>query len=152
MTAKTTSKKVLVMTPTFERISKATIVSTFVSALLMGVSFNALAQDINGVWRTELTDEGYLEVNIEACDTNLLCGTILRARDTQGNEQPYEHTGKRMIWDMVASGPTNWGDGKIWDPRNDRTVNSRLELSGDTLLVSGCVFRLCQTQTWQCQL
>jgi uncharacterized protein (DUF2147 family) len=140
------------MTPAFERISKATIVSTFVSALLMGVSFNALAQDINGVWRTELTDEGYLEVNIEACDTNLLCGTILRARDPQGNEQPYEHTGKRMIWDMVASGPTTWEDGEIWDPRRDRNFNSRMELSGDTLLVSGCVFRICQTQTWQRQL
>jgi uncharacterized protein (DUF2147 family) len=57
-----------------------------------------------------------------------------------------------MIWDMLASGPTNWGDGKIWNPRNDRTVNSSLELSGDTLLVSGCVFRICQTQTWQRQL
>lgn len=100
------------MPPTFERISKATIVSTFVSALLMGASFSALAQDINGLWRTELTEQGYLEVNIEACDTNMLCGTILRARDLEGNEQPYEHTGKRMIWDMVASGPTNWDDGK----------------------------------------
>ncbi len=140
------------MTPTFERISKATIVSTFVSALLMGASLSAQAQDINGLWRTELTEQGYLEVSIEACETNMLCGTILRARDPEGNEQPYEHTGKRMIWGMVASGPTNWGDGKIWDPRNDRTVNSRLELSGDTLLVTGCMFRICQTQNWQRQL
>jgi uncharacterized protein (DUF2147 family) len=118
----------------------------------MGASFSALAQDINGLWRTELTDDGYLEVSIEACDANMMCGTILRARDPEGNEQPYEHTGKRMIWDMVASGPTNWGDGKIWDPRTDRTVNLRLELSGDTLLVTGCMFRICQTQNWQRQL
>ena len=140
------------MTPALQRISNAALVSTFVSALLMSVSFSALAQDVHGIWRTELTEDGYLEVSIAACETNLLCGTILRARDPQGNEQPYEHTGKRMIWDMLASGPTNWGDGKIWNPRNDRTVNSSLELSGDTLLVSGCVFRICQTQTWQRQL
>jgi uncharacterized protein (DUF2147 family) len=140
------------MTPALQRKSNTALVSTFVSALLMSVSFSALAQDVQGIWRTELTEDGYLEVSIAACDTNLLCGTILRARDPQGNEQPYEHSGKRMIWDMLASGPTNWGDGKIWDPRNDRTVNSRLELSGDTLLVTGCMFRICQTQTWQRQL
>lgn len=125
--------------------------AAFISTLLMGVSFSALAQDINGLWRTELTEEGYLEVSIETCETNMLCGTILRARDLEGDEQPYEHTGKRMIWDMVASGPANWADGQIWDPRNDRTFRSRMELSGDTLLVSGCVFRICQTQTWQRQ-
>lgn len=125
--------------------------AAFVSALLMSTSLTALAQDINGLWRTELTEEGYLEVSIETCETNMLCGTILRARDLEGNEQPYEHTGKRMIWDMVASGPANWADGQIWDPRNDRTFRSRMELSGDTLLVSGCVFRICQTQTWQRQ-
>lgn len=136
------------MTSILTRVCSAALFST----MLIGVSQGALAQDIHGVCRTELTDEGYLEVNIEACDTNLLCGTILRARDPQGNEQPYEHTGKRMIWDMVASGPTKWEDGQIWDPRRDRNFRSHMELSGDTLLVSGCAFRICQTQTWQRQL
>ena len=140
------------MTLAHKRLRNAALVSTCVSALLMGASFSALAQDINGLWRTELTDDGYLEVNIDVCETDKVCGTIVRARDPEGNEQPYEHAGKRMIWDMVASGSTNWDDGKIWDPRNDRTVNSRLELSGDTLLVTGCMFRICQTQTWQRQL
>lgn len=133
------------MTPDFMRMRDTVLFFT----LMMGVSAHVSAQDIHGIWRTELTEEGYLEVNIEACDANMLCGTILRARDPQGNEQPYEHTGKRMIWDMVASGPTNWVDGQIWDPRKDRTFKSRLELSGDSLMVSGCVFRICQTQTWQ---
>jgi uncharacterized protein (DUF2147 family) len=120
-----------------------------VSVMLMWLPLAAMAQDVAGVWRTELTEEGHLEVHIEACGATILCGTIVRARDLDGNEQPYEHTGKRMIWDMVASSPTSWIDGQIWDPRDDRTYSSRMELSEGNLLVSGCVFRICQTQTWK---
>lgn len=116
--------------------------------LMAGASDVVVAQEINGIWRTEMSEEGYLEIRIEECGATL-CGTILRALDPEGNEGPYEHTGKRMIWDMVASGPANWVDGQIWDPRTNRTYQSRMELSGDRLLVSGCVFRICQTQTWQ---
>ncbi|MDP2284081.1 MAG: hypothetical protein Q8L06_08070, partial [Pseudohongiella sp.] len=76
------------MTSILNRVCSAALIST----VLIGASQGALAQDIHGIWRTELTEEGYLEVNIEACDANMLCGTILRARDPQGNEQPYEHT------------------------------------------------------------
>lgn len=128
------------------RIAPSRVVVVFV--LLICAPLNATAQDVSGIWRTEPTEQGHLEVRIESCGSSMLCGTILRARDLEGNEQPYEHTGKQMIWDMVASGPTSWNDGQIWDPRTDRTYNSRMELSGDSLLVSGCVFRICQTQTW----
>jgi uncharacterized protein (DUF2147 family) len=38
---------------------------------------------------------------------------------------------------------------RIWDPRNDRTFNSRMETRGDTLVVSGCVMGICQRQQWQ---
>jgi uncharacterized protein (DUF2147 family) len=117
--------------------------------MLICMPLAAMAQDVTGIWRTELTEEGHLEVQIEACGDTTLCGTILRARDLDGNEQPYEYAGKRMIWDMVASSPTSWVDGQIWDPRDNRTYRSRMQLSEGNLLVSGCVLRICQTQTWK---
>lgn len=121
----------------------------FTCALAIGVPIAAVAQDATGIWRTEATEEGYLEVQIAPCGQAALCGTILHARDVQGRQQPYEHTGKAMIWDMVTDGPTTWSNGRIWDPRNDRTFRSRMELSGDRLLVSGCVLGICQSQVWK---
>ena len=109
----------------------------------------AMAQDATGLWRTEATQEGYLEVQIEPCGEGL-CGTILRARDLQGQEQPYPHVGRWMIRDMTPTGAGTWANGQIWDPRNDRTFRSRMQLTGRTLAVSGCVLGIfCQNQTWQ---
>jgi len=108
----------------------------------------AFAQDARGLWRTEATDQGYLEIRIAACGA-ALCGTIERARDTAGVEGPYEHLGRQLVWDMVPDGAGQWNSGKIWDPRNGRTFNSRMELDGGTLVVSGCVLGICQTQRWQ---
>lgn len=109
----------------------------------------ALADSAQGLWRTEPTDQGYLEVSIAPCQGGALCGTILRARDQAGREQPYPHTGRQMIWAMIPEGEGQWRDGRIWDPRNDRTFNSRMETRGDTLVVSGCVMGICQRQQWQ---
>jgi uncharacterized protein (DUF2147 family) len=109
----------------------------------------ALADDARGLWRTEPTGQGYLEVQVALCDGGALCGTILRARDLQGQEQPYPHIGRHMIWAMVPDGPGRWRDGRIWDPRNDRIFNSRMEAEGDRLIVSGCVMGFCQRQLWQ---
>jgi uncharacterized protein (DUF2147 family) len=54
-----------------------------------------------------------------------------------------------MIWDMVADGPRKWSGGQIWDPRNDRTFASKMALSGNRLIVAGCVLGICQRQNWQ---
>lgn len=107
----------------------------------------ATAQDATGVWRTEATQEGHLEVQVAPCGA-ALCGTILRARDLQGREQPYPHVGRWMIRNMAPTGPDSWGNGQIWDPRNDRTFRSRMELSGNNLAVSGCVLGFCESQIW----
>lgn len=120
----------------------------FALALLTAAPLQATAQDATGLWRSEATDEGYIEVRIAPCGA-ALCGTIQRARDLAGVEQPYPHSGKRMIWDMVADGPGKWSDGQIWDPRNDRTFASRMELKGNRLIVAGCVLGICQRQDWQ---
>lgn len=109
----------------------------------------ASAQDASGIWRTESSDQGYLEVQVAPCGGKALCGTILRARDLTGTEQPYPHTGNRMIRDMQPDGPGRWSKGRIWDPRIDRTFNSHMTLAGNRLKVSGCLLSVCQEQTWQ---
>lgn len=108
----------------------------------------AHAQDVTGLWRTPANEQGYLEIDLRNCGS-AICGTIARARDLQGQVGPYEHVGKRMIWDMMPTDSADvWKGGKIWDPRNGRTFNSRMTLAGNELSVAGCVLGICQSQTW----
>ena len=117
-------------------------------ALMVFHPATAEAKDATGLWRTISTDEGYLEVKIAPCNGGALCGTILRARDPGGSEQPYEHTGKLMIRDMKPQASGIWGGGRIWDPRNGMTFDSKMSLAGRQLTVSGCFLGFCQEQTW----
>lgn len=108
---------------------------------------NAWAQDARGLWQTEMTSEGALEIRISSCGS-VLCGVIETARTPDGSAAEYPHLGKQMIWDMMADGAASWSNGKIWDPRNDRTFNSKMALNGNSLSVSGCFLGICQRQTW----
>lgn len=115
-------------------------------ALLAG---GAMAEDVLGTWRTEATVDGYLEVRISNCG-QALCGEIVRARNPQGIEGPFEHIGRQMIWGMSpTSQPNAWDGGQIWDPISDRTFNSRMELTDAGLMVSGCVLGICRSQRWR---
>jgi len=136
------------VSPVRTRFCRAMGQSLLAIGLTLAMPLTAAAQDATGLWRTEATPEGYLEVRIAPCGS-ALCGTILRARDLQGREQPYPHVGRWMIRDMAPTGAGTWGRGQIWDPRNDRTFRSRMELSGSSLAVSGCVLGICQSQTWR---
>ena len=109
---------------------------------------SAVAQDISGLWRTPANAQGHLEIEFQNCGA-ALCGTIVRARNPEGETALYEHVGKRMIWDMMpADEAASWNGGKIWDPRNGRTFNSRMTLRDNQLDVAGCVLGICQSQTW----
>jgi len=108
----------------------------------------AFAQDATGIWRTEATERGHLEIEISSCGA-MYCGTIVGARGPQGQTGPYEHMGRRLIWDMQPDGAGSWSGGKIWDPRNGRSYNSRMTLSGGQLTVSGCLLSVCKSQVWR---
>lgn len=122
--------------------------------LLVLLAFNSLfiptktlASDVLGLWRTEPTEQGTLEVRVSTCGQKV-CGVIETARDPNGDVASYPHIGKYMIWDMTPNGEDSWNKGKIWDPRNDRTFSSKMAVSGDQLTVSGCLLGLCRTQVW----
>jgi len=117
-------------------------------SLVMATSVNA--QDLAGIWQTEPGDTGgFLHVTIAPCGDKI-CGQINRAFDKDAQVvEPYEHAGKPIIWDMTQNGDGKWADGKIWAPDRDKTYNSKMELSGSDLKVSGCVLVICRSQTWR---
>lgn len=108
----------------------------------------ANADPVIGLWKTQADDNGnFGHVEIYACETSI-CGVIRKAYDASGAERPSDNIGKRMIWDMGAQGDGSYGGGKIWAPDRDKTYNSKMALSGDSLKVSGCVLGICRAQTW----
>ena len=109
----------------------------------------ASADPVLGTYQTQPGDEGnFAHVEIYQCEASI-CGVIRKAFDGAGKQIESDTVGKRMIWGMKAQGGGKYGKGKIWAPDRDKTYNSRMELAGSTLKVSGCVLGICRGQTWQ---
>jgi len=54
----------------------------------------------------------------------------------------------RILTGFIPDG-SRW-KGKVYDPRSGRTYQSFLEVRSDgTLALTGCVWKLCQTQRWR---
>ena len=106
----------------------------------------ALADPVEGMWKTEVDDGAYAHVAIAPCGAKL-CGTIARTFNASG-EYASPNIGKPIVWDMVAKGDGAYGDGKIWQPSTDKIYRSKMALSGNTLKVSGCVGPICKGQSW----
>ncbi|TMV07898.1 DUF2147 domain-containing protein [Ruegeria sediminis] len=121
------------------------------SALGLGLAGGALADPVEGLWKTAEGDEGgYLHVTIAPCGS-AICGTIDNAFDAAGDESlDYEHLGKQIIWDMIPEGDGTYDKGKIWAPDSDKTYRSKMSLDGNALTVEGCVVGglICRGQVW----
>lgn len=119
--------------------------------LAMSLATGAAADPAEGTWKTQPGDTGgYLHVTIASCGSSV-CGTIKTAFDENGAvSTDYEHLGKKMIWDMNADGDGSYSGGKVWAPDSDKTYNSKMSLSGNTLVVKGCVAGglICRGQDW----
>jgi uncharacterized protein (DUF2147 family) len=110
----------------------------------------ALADPIEGLWKTLPDDNGnYGYVEVKPC-ADKLCGALVKAFDPAGKDRPSENIGKNIVWDMVAAGAGSYTDGKVWAPDRDRTYASTMQKTGDTLAVSGCVLGglICRAQDW----
>lgn len=121
------------------------------AAVTLAFSSGASAQDAAGLWQTEPGDTGgFLHVAVAPCGAKI-CGTIQTAFGA--DRKPianYEHQGKPIIWDMDGNAADGWSGGRIWAPDRDKTYRSKMELSGDRLIVSGCVAGglICRSQNW----
>lgn len=111
----------------------------------------ALAADpVEGLWQTAPDDNGkFGHVEIAPCGA-AICGTLMRSFDASGAEIASPNIGRQIVWDMVANGDGSYGGGKVWAPDRDKTYRAKMQLSGDSLAVSGCVLGgiICRAQGW----
>ena len=107
------------------------------------------ADPIYGLWQTIPDDNGnFGHIEVQDCD-GTICGVLMISFDTAGKSIESDNIGKRIIWNMKSKGDGKYGGGKIWSPDTDKTYASKLELVGDELKVSGCVFIVCRDGgTW----
>ena len=107
------------------------------------------ADPIYGLWQTIPDDNGnFGHIEVQDCD-GTICGVLMISFDTAGKSIESDNIGKRIIWNMKSKGDGKYGGGKIWSPDTGKTYASKLELVGDELKVSGCVFIVCRDGgTW----
>ncbi len=117
------------------------------AALALAPSF-ALADPVHGMWKTDVDDGSYALVEMGSCSGGKTCGWIRRTFDNSGEYQS-ENIGKVLVINMENAGGGGY-KGSVWRPANDKTYIGKMELSGDTLSLSGCVAGglLCKAQTW----
>lgn len=113
---------------------------------VLGFAGAAIADPVEGTWKTQVDDGAYAYVKVSPCG-GALCGTIARTFNQTG-EYKSENLGKKLVWDMKPAGGGAYKDGQIWQPSTDKTFRSKMALSGNTLKVSGCVGPICKKQTW----
>ena len=124
---------------------KTILTAAVASFLMLGA---AHAEPLLGTWQTAKDDNGnfgHIEV---APYGDALCGTLIKSFDSAGAVIPSDHTGSHII---SATKPRGDGEyrGKVFSPDRGKTYNSKLQLTGDTLSVSGCVFGICRDGgTW----
>ncbi len=111
----------------------------------------AVADPLEGNWRTIPDDNGNSGlIRIAPCGA-ALCGTLVAAFDGSGNQIDSDDLGRQIITETVAQGGGSYR-GKIFSPDRGRTYNSKLQLQGNQLAVSGCAFGICRNGgTWQRQ-
>lgn len=107
----------------------------------------AMADPVEGVWKTQVDDGAYAYVTMSACGAKF-CGVISRTFNSSG-EYKSANIGKKIVWDMNAKGGGSYKSGKIWQPSTDKTYSSKMSLKGNVLKVSGCVGPICKKQTWK---
>ncbi|MCW5636855.1 MAG: DUF2147 domain-containing protein [Rubrivivax sp.] len=107
-------------------------------------------RDVQGEWWTP----GFnARVRIEACgDGGAVCGRIVWLWDDkpQGIADTTPLVGKPVIEQMRPAEPGRWAGGRLYNPGDGRDYKGSLQLrSASTLVVSGCVLFVCQTQVWR---
>lgn len=118
------------------------------AAALVALGGAANAEPLLGTWQTAKDDNGnYGHIQVAPCGAKI-CGTLVKSFDSAGKAITSEHTGRNIISATVPTGDGGY-KGKVYSPDRDKTYSSKLQLSGSTLKVSGCVFGICRDGgTW----
>lgn len=108
------------------------------AALAMSAGMALAADPLEGYWVTPKDDNGNSGlIKVAPCGQKL-CGVLVKSYDSEGKEYESENLGRRIISQTVNEGDGRYS-GRVYSPDRDKTYNSKLELSGDRLAVSGCV-------------
>ncbi|KAJ55009.1 imidazoleglycerol-phosphate dehydratase [Actibacterium mucosum KCTC 23349] len=114
------------------------------TAFMFSAGVAMAADPVEGIWKTTPDDNGnFGHIQIAPCGAKI-CGTLIKAFDSSGAQVESENVGRAIIWDMQALGGGKYGKGKVWAPDRDKTYNSKMALSGDSLAISGCVLGICR--------
>ena len=118
------------------------------ATVLAALAAPAAADPVYGRWRTAPDDNGNTGIiEIAACG-NRICGVLIQAMDARGQQMASPNVGRQIVWDMEPAGNGQYRNGQVWAPDRNRTYNSRMELRGDRLGVSGCVLMICRVAGW----
>lgn len=117
-------------------------IATAALALMLSTG-SVMADPVFGKWASPKNDAGsWLHLTIAQCGS-AICGTIT---ELFGSGDASIH-GKQMVWDMQPKGGGEYR-GKIWAPDTDKTYNGKMNLSGASLKLSGCVLGICRGETF----
>jgi len=118
------------------------------SAALIAMGGVAQAEPLLGTWQTTKDDNGnFGHIQVAPCGGQI-CGKLVSSFNGAGAVIESEHTGRNIISATVPTGDGGY-KGKVYSPDRDKTYNSRLQLTGDTLKVRGCVLGICRDGgTW----
>ena len=108
----------------------------------------ALADDALGDWRTQPDDNGNFGIVRLAPCAGKICGTLVKSYNSAGQPIASERIGTTIVKDMSPNGGGAYSGGTIYAPDRDKTYRSKMQLSGNTLTVSGCVGPFCRSQSW----
>lgn len=98
---------------------------------------------VDGLWQTEPNKDGVSGfVQISPCG-DAYCGVM--TGNTAGSDN---YKGTTIISGMTSSDGVNFSGGKITDPTEGKTYDSKMTLNGNTLKVEGCILGFCRAQNW----
>ncbi len=117
--------------------------------LLLGSGMAMAADPLEGMWRTAADDNGNSGlIKVAPCGAKL-CGTLVKAYDSNGKEMASNNIGRQIISETANNGGGKYS-GKVYSPDRNKTYKSKLVLSGNSLNVSGCVLGICRKGgTWK---
>lgn len=124
-------------------LMKTLVLAAVASVLMAGA---ASADPVEGVWKTQVDEGSYAHVTMAPCGARI-CGVISQTFNAEG-EYKSKNIGKQLVWDMEPRGKGAYRDGKIWQPSKDKIYSSKMDMSGNTLNVKGCIGPVCKKQTW----
>ena len=119
-----------------------TVAAATLAAVLTAGAVWAQAGGVQGDWMTE---GGEGKVRIAPCPGQpaQLCGRLINPKTGAFAK------GEPFITGFRAAGANRWTGGKIRNPKDGKTYQSKMSLTpGGALKVSGCVLMICQAQTW----